>query len=92
MIEASEVTVIETIEDADEVTTPYFAMRCASDDLDLPEQVRAEKGDYMIFSKPDVYHFGDIAILTSGDCVEVTVDTPDYMLVGKLEEVSDSRF
>ena len=92
MIKVSEITVIETIEDADEVTTPYFAMWCESDDFDLPEKVRAEKGDCLIFSKPDVYHFGDIAILTSGDCVEVTADTPDYMLVGKLEEVRVSRF
>ncbi len=89
MIKVSEVTVIETIEDADEVTTPYFAIQCKSDDLNL---TRVAKGDVMIFSKPDVYHFGDIAILTSGDCVEVTVDTPDYMLVGKLEEVRVSRF
>ena len=89
MIKASEVTVIETIEDADEVTTPYFAIQCKSDDSGL---TRAEKGDCMIFSKPDVYNFGDIAITTTGDCVEVTADTPDYMLVGKLKEVRDSRF
>lgn len=89
MIKVSEVTVIETIEDADKVKTPYFALQCKSDDLGL---TRVEKGDVMIFSKPDVYNFGDIAILTSGDCVEVTADTPDYMLVGKLVEVRASRF
>ena len=89
MIKVSEVTVIETIEDADEVTTPYFALQCESDDLGL---TRVEKGDVMIFSKPDVFNFGDVAITTTGDCVEVTADAPDYMLVGKLEEVRVSRF
>lgn len=89
MIKVSEVTAIETIKDVDKVETPYFALQCKSDDFNL---TRVEKGDVMIFKKSDAYNSGDVAITTTGDCVEVTVDTPDYMLVGKLEEVRVSRF
>ncbi|MDD7048440.1 MAG: hypothetical protein PUI15_05085 [Lachnospiraceae bacterium] len=90
MIEANELTMFEDIEDANEVTTPFFGIHCTKDDMPLPERV--EKGDIMIFSMPDTYDFGDIAITTDGECVEVTEDTPEYMLVGKLVEVRDSRF